>query len=66
MPNCFECGSETPVTKFFLLRWYEKSKGWWIYFCSERCLESWVEWGMEPPYKGELPKQEMPNPKVIE
>lgn len=44
MPNCYECGKETPVTQFYLLRNYRGNGEvavWW-YACNLPCLKKLV------------------------
>jgi len=55
MPNCAWCGKPTPVTRFFLVRFYENYRGWWLYFCGKTHLTSWVGDGMKGAYEGMEP-----------
>ena len=44
MPSCYECGRETPVTQFYLLRNYlpDGERSTWWYGCGLRCLKELV------------------------
>lgn len=49
MPKCSVCHKETPVTQFYLVRWYDETWGWWLYFCGQEHLEEWFRKKMPPP-----------------
>lgn len=53
MPNCIICDKETPVTEFYLVRYYQRNRGWMTYFCSAKCLADWVVKGMKVPYSSD-------------
>jgi len=44
MLTCFECGKETPMTNFYLLKQYSiSSHSRYWHFCSADCLLEWLK-----------------------